>query len=269
MIDLKKEITWEDIKKPINSVRTKINSIGFINTFWLKILAIICMTIDHAGLCFGLRYDEPYYFLSGLMSKDTYTTFRTIGRIAFPIFCYLIVEGLYYTKNVINYIIRLFVFALLSQIPFSLMTEKAPFAFNQNLNVYFTLSLGLITIAAIDYAKKSCKEGIINKPILLLISAVIIICTTSFADTLGTDYSGYGILIIVIFYVFRGKPLLTLLAIYMATYYMSTYLELYALFALIPITLHNHKKGPSLKYFFYLYYPLHMLVLYFISSMVI
>lgn len=262
---LTQDIKYENVVKPIVFARKKIHQLGFINTFWLKIFAIIFMTIDHMAICLGLTYTDGRYFLSGLMTRDTYDMFRTIGRLAFPIFCYLIVEGLTYTKNVMNYIIRLFIFALLSQVPFSLMTKREPFVFQNNLNVYFTLALGLITIAVIDYFRKKQKKGEINKPIFFLISAVAIICTTTFADTIRTDYSGYGVLVIIIFYVFKDKPLLTLLALYIATYNMSSNLEMYALFSLIFIVLHNHQKGPSMKYFFYLYYPLHMLILYGIS----
>ncbi len=261
--------TLNDISTSIKFNRKRIHNMGFINTFWLKIIAIFCMTIDHLGACLGLVYQNGTHYLSGFMTLDTYNTLRIIGRVAFPIFCYLIVEGLFYTKNVINYIIRLLLFALLSQIPFSLMTRRAPFEFNQNLNVYFTLALGLITIAAIDYFKERCSKGDIPKPIFIILCAVAIVSTTSFADTIHTDYAGYGVLVIVLFYIFRDKPLLTLIALFLATYYMSNSIEMYALLAMIPIVLHNHKKGPSLKYAFYIYYPLHMLIIYFISLAVI
>lgn len=241
-----------------------IHNTGFINTFWLKIIAILCMTIDHVGACLGVIYVNNQYYLSGLMDLDTYSILRTIGRLAFPIFCYLIVEGLFYTRDVMNYIIRLLVFALISQIPFSLMTKKTPFAFEQNLNVYFTLALGLITIALINYFKKRYNSKDIPMPIFLLLSAVAIICSTSFANTINTDYAGYGVLVIVIFYVFRDKPLLISVALLIATLLMSNVTELYALLAMIPIVLHNHKKGFSMKYVFYMYYPAHMLILYFV-----
>lgn len=263
-----KEITIEDLTKPIVFVRKQIQRMGFLNTFWLKIIAIICMTIDHIGVSLGLIYDGGFY-LSGFMSMDTYNSLRIIGRIAFPIFCYLIVEGLYHTKDVLNYIVRLLVFALISQIPFSLMTRRTPFQFRENLNVYFTLALGLITIAAIDYFKELQKKGIFNKPVFFITSGVIVLCLTTFADTIRTDYAGFGVWVIVIFYVFKDRPLLTFIALYLTTYHMSTQTELYALWAMVPILLHNHQKGPSLKYVFYLYYPLHMLVLYFISQAVI
>ncbi len=261
--------TLQDISTSISFNRKRIHNMGFINTFWLKIIAILCMTIDHLGACLGLVYDNGVHYLSGFMSFNTYTVLRTIGRVAFPIFCYLIVEGLIYTKNVMNYIIRLLIFALISQIPFSLMTRKAPFDFQQNLNVYFTLALGLITIAAIDYFRERSKKGDIPKPIFIILCAVVIISSTSFADTVQTDYAGYGVLVIVIFYIFKDMPLLTLFALFLATYYMSNSIEMYALLAMIPIVLHNHQKGPSLKYAFYMYYPIHMLIIYFISLTVI
>lgn len=253
-----------NVTKTIDFTRKKIHNFGFINTFTLKLIAIICMTIDHIGLCIGTTYKDGSYYLTGLMSFDTYSILRIIGRIAFPIFCYLIVEGLFYTKDVINYTIRLFVFALVSQIPFSLMTRRTPFDFSKNLNVYFTLFLGLITIAVIEYCKVQRKREIINTPIFVVISFVTILCTTTFADTINTDYAGFGVIIIVIFYVFKDKPLLTFLGLLIAIFLMSNGTELYALIALIPIILHNHKKGPSAKYVFYTYYPAHMLILYFI-----
>ena len=261
--------TLDNITKPVTFARKQIHNYGFINTFWLKIIAIICMTIDHAGLCLGLIYKNEVYYLSGFMSLDTYNLLRTIGRLAFPIFCYLIVEGLFYTKDVFSYVLRLFIFAALSQIPFSLMTKREAFAFDKNLNVYFTLAFGLITIAAIDYFKKLNIKKSINLPIFFLLSAVAIICSTSFADTINTDYAGYGVLVIVIFYVFKDKPLLITAALGVATYLMEAGIEMYALCAMVPIVLHNHQKGPSMKYVFYMYYPVHMLILYLISTKLI
>jgi len=256
--------TIQDLSTSISFNRKKIHNAGCINTFWLKIIAIVCMTIDHVGACLGIIYVNQQYYLSGLMDMNTYSILRIIGRLAFPIFCYLIVEGLFYTRDVMNYIIRLLIFALISQIPFSLMTRKAPFAFDKNLNVYFTLALGLITIALIDYFKERSNKKDIPTPIFLLLSAVAIICSTSFADTINTDYAGYGVWVIVIFYAFRDKPLLISIGLLIATLLMSNTTELYALIAMIPIVMHNHQKGFSMKYVFYAYYPVHMLALYFV-----
>lgn len=264
-----RNIMEENITKPVVFARKKLQRTGFLNTFTLKIIAIICMTIDHLGVCLGTVYEGGSYFLSGFMSYNTYTILRIIGRIAFPIFCYLIVEGFFHTRNVLNYIIRLFVFALISEIPFSLLNRGTPFSFYQNLNVFFTLAIGLITITAMEYGKTQCKNKVINKPILLFICLVVIICATTFADTINCDYAGYGVLVIVIFYVFKDKPLLITAGLLIATLLLSNELELYGLLAMIPIVLHNHQKGPSMKYVFYSYYPVHMVVIYLIAQAVL
>lgn len=261
--------TLDNLIEPIVFARKKLHHMGFLNTFWLKIIAIICMTMDHVGVCIGTTYVNGKYYLSGLMTYDTYSFLRTIGRIAFPIFCYLIVEGFFHTRDVLNYAVRLLIFALISQIPFSLMTRRDPLDFSMNLNVYFTLFLGLVTIATIDHFRKLYKKNTINLPVLIILGAVTVLCTTTFAETIHSDYSSFGVMCIVLFYVFRDKPILLATGLFLAIHFMSNPTELYALIALIPIILHNHKKGPSIKYTFYVYYPVHMLVLYFIYNSMI
>lgn len=262
----KENNTLDNLIEPIVFVRKKLHHMGFLNTFWLKVIAIICMTIDHVGVAMGTTYVNGKTYLSGLMTYDTYYHLRIVGRIAFPIFCYLIVEGFFHTRNVLNYAVRLLVFALISQIPFSLMTRRDPLDFSMNLNVYFTLFLGLVTIATVDYFKKLYKKNTINLPVFIILSVVTVICTTTFAETIYSDYSSFGVVCILLFYIFRDKPIMLALGLFLAIHYMSNPTELYALIALIPIILHNHKKGPSLKYTFYAYYPAHMVILYFICQ---
>ncbi len=256
-----------NVTNPVTFFRKKVHHSGFINTFTLKIIAIICMTIDHIGACLGTTYYNGNYYLSGLMSIDTYTLLRIIGRIAFPIFCYLIVEGLFYTKDVFAYVLRLLIFALFSQIPFSLLTRGEALSFSKNLNVFFTLAIGLITISGMEYCKTCCKKNIVNKPMCVFLDMVAVVCAVSFADTINCDYAGYGIVVIVIFYVLKDRPFLITLGLLLATLAMSEMMELFALIAMIPILLHNHQKGPSMKYVFYSYYPVHMLIIYFISTL--
>ena len=95
------------VTKPIDFTRKKLQRMGFLSTFWLKIIAIICMTIDHIGVCLGTVYKNGSYYLSGFMSFDTYNVLRIIGRIAFPIFCYLIVEGFFHTSDLKKYFFRI------------------------------------------------------------------------------------------------------------------------------------------------------------------
>ncbi|WP_461817744.1 TraX family protein, partial [Faecalimonas sp.] len=98
-----------------------------INSFQLKIIAIIAMIIDHIGLFFF-----PEHIL-----------FRIIGRISFPIFAFLIVEGFYHTRDIWKYMFRLGVFAVLSEIPFDLLTTGKVFDLRHQ-NVFFTLLIGVI-----------------------------------------------------------------------------------------------------------------------------
>ena len=98
---------------------------GLFNNFTLKMIAIISMLTDHVGCI--LFPDE--------------LIFRAIGRIAFPIFCFLVVEGFFHTRNTWNYLMRLCIFAILSEIPFDLAFFGKVF-YLQKQNVFMTLALG-------------------------------------------------------------------------------------------------------------------------------
>ncbi len=256
-----------------------------MTTFILKLIAIISMTIDHAGLTIGLKYVNGHYYLSGLIPLETYNILRAIGRIAFPIYCYLIVEGYYHTKNVMKYMLRLLIFALISQVPFSLATFKSATNFS-TLNVYFTLFLGLVCVYLADIAKKQyylSKEYLIPNAELYLVGIPIaIILIMILAIFMHTDYDAFGILLILMFYFFRTdvtKPITDrynalkfiwlFISMAVAIYVFVKPSELYALIAMLPIALHNRKKGPSMKYVFYAYYPVHLLVLYGIYTLLI
>ena len=112
-----------------------------MSVFALKILAILAMLLDHIAAVFLSSTTMPYVLMRGF------------GRIAFPIFCFLVVEGYYHTRDVKKYMIRLAGFALVSEIPFDICFYQKPFYW-QHQNVFFTLALGLITIYAIDEVKK-------------------------------------------------------------------------------------------------------------------
>ncbi|MBQ9608859.1 MAG: conjugal transfer protein TraX [Lachnospiraceae bacterium] len=246
-----------------------------MTTFVLKLIAIITMTIDHIGASIGLTYVNGNLYLSGLIPKNIYFLCRAIGRIAFPIFCYLIVEGYYHTRNIRKYALRLFIFALISQVPFSLAFFKTPFDFDTN--VYFTLFFGLICVYLADYEKKQYaeyKEGgdkSILRSCICAYFAILIIMIISVI--LHTDYSAYGIMLILLFYYFRieyplssREDLIKFIKLFISiaifTFIFSNTFELLGLLSLIPIAFHNHKKGPSMKYVFYAYYPVHLLILY-------
>ena len=210
------------------------------------------MSLDHIAAVFLSPINMPYLLMRGF------------GRIAFPIFCFLIVEGYYHTRDVKKYMIRLAGFALVSEIPFDLCFYQKPFYW-QHQNVFFTLALGLITIYAIDEIKKRFSTSYIKA--LVLQFAVIILAMTT-AWFLSTDYSMLGILIIIAFYVGRGNIIQIAISICIVTLYLGNTFQLYSLLALIPIYLYNGKKGPSMRYVFYVFYPAHMLILYVMSSLI-
>ena len=216
-----------------------------MNVFILKSLALVFMIIDHYGAI----------FYSG---TDIY---RIIGRLAFPIYCFLLVEGYLYTRNIEKYAKRLLVFAIISEIPFDLSFYNGMEFMHQN--IFFTLLIGLGTMYFLDNGEKYN----IKRPIVPLIGAVI-------AIILKTDYNFIGILYILAFYYTRELPKLerlVKLAIIIFSINLIT-LSFYQQFALLSLPImyfYNGKLGPNnktLQALFYLAYPLHLLVFCFIRN---
>ncbi|MEG0751236.1 MAG: TraX family protein [Oscillospiraceae bacterium] len=244
-----------------------------LDAFWLKLIAVIAMLCDHLGY-------------TGLASGDW---LRLFGRIALPIYAFLLVEGFFNTHNVSRYALRLALFALISELPFDLMASSGSSLFCWDAqNVFFTLLLGLLTIAALDYVKRTFYDSRLDADIksrvlggayglLLAIAAVIAAC--ALATVLYTDYSYYGVLLIVSFYLLRGHLLLIaaaqLVIFFLLMPHYTVSLTLFsttmtvgfygfAVFSMIPLALYNGKRGlrnPALQYAFYAFYPLHLLVL--------
>lgn len=203
-----------------------------ISSFELKVIAILCMTIDHIGA----------------VLLPQYRILRVIGRVAFPIFAFLIVEGVYHTKNIKNYIVRLGAFALISEIPFDLAFSKTLFRWD-NLNVFFTLWAGVICIYLIQKSND------------ILTTWVIILLANWSVTLLGTDYGMYGVCTILGLYYFRGNFLGVLSVITIVHGLFMGGLQVYALFALIPIYFYNGQRGIPFQKSFYYYYPCHLLIL--------
>lgn len=208
-----------------------------ISGFTLKWTAMICMLIDHMGAVLFPQYIQM----------------RMIGRLAFPIYCFLLVEGAVHTGNIRKYEIRLFLFALLSEIPFDLAFYRQLNISHQN--VFFTLFLGLVVVE--QYQKNRQK----------LSSFLIFAAAMIAAEILNTDYGAAGVIFILLFYLlyqYRVGKQAGFVAVNFLMYGMSV--QLYAGLAAIPMLLYNGKKGPSMKYFFYVFYPAHLLILYFAGN---
>ena len=214
----------------------------------LKLIAVITMLIDHIGYVFYAlpAFQKPLFTALG-ETVTLYFLLRKIGRLAFPIYCFLIGEGLRHTRSPIKYLLRLFVFAVLSEIPYNLMVS-GQLRCDSHQNVFLTLFLGALAI----YFYRSKLSN--------LLKAVLILLILGLSTVLDADYGTAGMVIILLLYVLKGHPIVQAVAGYPL---FSG--GIYAVAAFIPINMYNGKRGfikhPVLKYAFYLFYPLHMLLL--------
>ena len=220
-----------------------------LDTDFIKIIAVVSMTIDHIGGAFFPQYPA----------------FRWIGRIAFPLFCYCLTVGMMYTGDIKKYLLRLGAFAVISQ-PFWIL------AFNSdditgnifNLNIFFTLIVSLLG---------AC--GFKERKWWLFILALILLNVINF------DYAMTGLILILIFYLCRNKPWLGA-AVYTLTYLPALNgnmadplalkigghaigFEIFALLALPFIYIQTNSGLKIPKWFFYIYYPVHLFAIYLIG----
>ena len=210
-----------------------------INTFTLKMIAIVSMLIDHMGAILF-----PQYII-----------LRYIGRIAFPIYTYTLVEGFMHTRDIKKYMVRLGMFALLSEIPVDL-AFRGSVIYIQKQNVFFTLFLGVLMLYLLLKSRNRIQSAALVLAILLL------------SEFLRTDYSSMGLLMILCFYVFRDNKVMKLLGVAAINVFLMGRVQVFAIPALIFIALHNGEQGPKCKKFFYGFYPVHLMVLYLISLII-
>lgn len=214
-----------------------------LNSFQLKMIAIVTMLIDHVGAVF---FPELEWM-------------RWIGRLAFPIFCFILVEGYFHTRSVPKYLFRLWVFAMVSEVPFDLLFVDNTNIFSHQ-NIFFTLFIGLLAIYCMDLVVKTWENNYILTT-LLEVGIAIVACFAAYL--LRTDYSMLGIMYIVIFYLYRGKNLFICVCLGILNFGMyGVTTQMYSLVAIPIIACYNGEKGRSMKYFFYAFYPAHLFILY-------
>lgn len=268
----------------IQNLEQRISHIQFLTGNSLKVIAVLTMVIDH--LCkivlqwllsnyWGVMVDNGQMSWEQFQQIDNFIRFdlQSVGTIAFPLFCFLLAEGFRYTRDKKRYIGLMFIFALISEIPFDIgffseysqMEGTFPFYLKYQ-NVFFTLFLGLLTLVCLE--RLSCKSEIRTEKIKSVILQVICVAVLALvAELIRCDYGMQGILYIAAFYVCRNhriyQVLLFLLAYMGAT---GNQPPLCTLLACLIILLYNGKRGKlKLKYFFYAFYPAHILVLYLIQ----
>lgn len=220
----------------------------------LKWIAIVIMLVDHIGASLIENVIWNAYGTSPLGHVQLSFSFwwkldrilRYTGRIAFPIFCFLLVEGALHTRDIKKYGLRLAAFSLLSELPFDLaLYGKLNW---QHQNVFFTLLLGLVAVYASLYIREPVKRS------LLAMGAALA------AELLHTDYGAFGVLLILLFFQLRKQPLPRFLAGTGVLLLMNR-MEVTAALAFLPIALYSGERGHQPKYFFYAFYPVHLLVL--------
>jgi len=208
----------------------------------LKLIAMISMTCDHAAKMFA----------------PDCLPLLVIGRIAFPIFAFMIAEGCTHTRSKGRYFIRMLIFAAVCQTAYSLFTGSLYMC----ILVTFTLSIGLIILY--DNAVKSKKPFDIAASVIGLAFAAFI-STAEYHIFKGTDfyidYGLCGVLLPLAVYIVPGKwTKLAAVALFILP--MNFELQKYALLALIPLAFYSGRRGKAkLKYLFYIYYPVHLLAI--------
>ena len=238
-----------------------------LTSFHLHIMAMAFMLCDHIW--------------ATVVSGNDWMT--NIGRIAFPIFAFMIAEGFFYTKDVKKYAKKMFVFALISEVPFNLVVGSRIFyPIHQNVLWTFLIGIGLMWI------NENAKGEKLPKRFLVAVITVImgyILGIISFCD-----YYSAGVLTVLVFYFFRGRKWWNFVLQALCLWYINTEIlsgfyyewnifgmeievlrQSFAMFALVPIWLYKGKQGfynKGIKALYYWFYPAHLFVLWMIREII-
>lgn len=242
----------------------------------LKLVAIVSMFIDH----FAAIILDRYLISIGIMNLNQENILlpenrtmliiygidmimRLIGRLGFPLFCFLLIEGYYHTRSKAKYGMRLAMFSLISEIPFDLGFKSQVLEFTYQ-NVFFTLFFGFMTVWGIDafctwVGKKI--QGKIRLVPCILGTVIITAVGAVIVELLKTDYASIGVITIVLMYLLRQKSKAGSMALGCLALTVRMPVE-FTSFAAVPLVAkYNGTRGLKLKYFFYLFYPGHILLL--------
>lgn len=236
-----------------------------LNGFQLKIIAIVLMFIDHAGALFF-----PNIML-----------IRIIGRLSFPLFAFSITQGYLHTRSVKKYLLRLGTCAILFQIPdwfstiYAKLTNNQFFGVHYVLNIFATLFFGLAAVTLFDKLKS---KGLLWSWLGAVAMAVL-------AEVTGADYGAYGVFYILMFYlagtdtkrIFIGitvlhaaygayEAIFSLIQTSSAAFPHA--IQLFSMFSAFLVSMYNNEQGRKMKFFFYAFYPGHMILLYLIQALV-
>ncbi len=246
------------------------NKLRFLNGNALKLIACISMLIDHMGL---ILFPE-------------YSIFRILGRIAFPLFAFMIAEGCRYTKNKLKHFLMIFGLGILCQLVYIVSDYRSGISY-MNVLITFSFSIGVIyalqLLKAQIFSKKARALPIIGAAVLF-VGAVV--STYAFNAVIELDYGFTGAMLPVFASAFMFDPKsehivkkkldkniihVICLAVGLVFLFIESInpLKYYAVIALIPLLFYSGRRGKlNTKYFFYIFYPLHIGVLYIISYLI-
>lgn len=221
----------------------------FLSGAGLKLIAIISMLADHVNKALIYPYLESNHGFLAFISD----AFDIIGRIAFPLFCFMLVEGYFKTRNRKKYLLNLLLFGVISEVPFDMFTTASFFNMNWN-NVMFTLALVLVTVWIIDTLKEKMQKR--SKALWYLVSILIVLVMCIVSMSLSLDYEHHAILIGYFFYLFHDMPVFAI-----PFGYASMFKEPWALLGFGLTLTYNGERGKQHKMLYYWFYPVHMLIL--------
>lgn len=233
----------------IEKIKGFCKKIQFLSGAELKTIAIISMLIDHTNKALIYPYlTSAHGFLATISNL-----FDIIGRIAFPLFCFFLVEGFFKTRSRKKYLLNLLIFGVISEVPFDMFTTASFFNMNWQ-NIMFTLALVLVTVWIIDILKTKMQ----NKPKALwyVVSLLIVGVMCIVAMMLSLDYEHHAILIGYFFYLFHDMPIFSI-----PFGFASMYDQPWALLGFGLTLTYNGERGRQNKMLNYLFYPVHLLIL--------
>lgn len=226
----------------ITAVQNKIQNNIVVDRKMLKWIAIVTMFLDHLGTVF---FPEI-------------RVFKWIGRIAFPIFVYQLVEGFEKTSNIKKYFCRLTLFAFISEVPFDLAFFGTAFNFDHQ-NVYFELIFCLLALVVFKEVKDSS----------WIIRWVSVYSVCLMAILMRADYSAFGVLLAILFYQFDNKFLLCTIGTAVLSVFFTNTEQLFCLLAFPLLWIYKTQKttpfyrcSKPMQLFFYAFYPLHIILIY-------
>ena len=211
-----------------------------MTTFLMKWIAVLTMITDHVGRMF---FPDVHIF-------------NIIGRIAFPLFAFLLIEGFVHTGNLKKYMLRMLIFACISEIPYDLAMQETWLEFSRQ-NTIWTLTLGLLMLAL-------CRKYQYS---VWAVAGIAVVCCAA-AALLRFDYGAGGIVLILILYFLRNRQWLKYLAMLGLSVLWFGGTEIAAMISIIFMLAYNGKHGKNMKYMFYWFYPVHLAVLFFIKILI-